>query len=204
AQAQTSDLAAATPMLGAPQPAPEASSERQLEVLLQNVKTLQKEQKATQNVPLTDQQTKQLGLLQKQIETQQKMIELLMEQMKKQPPAATPMDRLQAQTATLEARSQRAAQRDQELAGAVDDIRERAYAQERNGLQLPATLKELFDPMQNNETPLSISGALAFGYSKLQNQTGGFYFGEFTPDFFLKLNDWIFLEAEIGVGSNGS
>src|SRR5260370_39669992 len=33
---------------------------------------------------------------------------------------------------------------------------------------------------------------------------GGFYFGEFSPDFFLKLNDWIFLEAEISVGPSGS
>src|SRR5260370_3556717 len=33
---------------------------------------------------------------------------------------------------------------------------------------------------------------------------GGFYFGEFTPDFFLRLNDWIFLEAEIGIGSDGT
>ena len=33
---------------------------------------------------------------------------------------------------------------------------------------------------------------------------GGFYFGEFTPDFLLKLNDWIFLEAEIAVGPTGS
>jgi hypothetical protein len=58
---------------------------------------------------------------------------------------------------------------------------------------------------------------LAFGYSQFvgdpttaangagrPNTHGGFYFGEFTPDFLLKLNDWIFLEAEIGIGSNGS
>ena len=56
----------------------------------------------------------------------------------------------------------------------------------------------------DNETPLSIYGALAFGYSKIQHQPGGFYFGEFTPDFLLKLNDWIFLEAEIGIGADGS
>jgi hypothetical protein len=33
---------------------------------------------------------------------------------------------------------------------------------------------------------------------------GGFSFGEFSPDFFLKLNDWIFLEAEIAVTSGGT
>jgi hypothetical protein len=64
---------------------------------------------------------------------------------------------------------------------------------------------------------LSIYGALAFGYSKILGNAataangagrpptpGGFYFGEFTPDFLLKLNDWIFLEAEIGIGPDGS
>jgi hypothetical protein len=72
------------------------------------------------------------------------------------------------------------------------------------GRSSPGPSNKLFDPYDNNETPLSIYGTLAFGYSKIQNQNGGFYFGEFTPDFFLKLNDWIFLEAEISVGSTGT
>ena len=190
---------------------------QELEALQKNARALQSEQKAAQGTAAPDQQKKQLDLLQKQIETQQKMIELLMEQMKKQPPPTTPLDKIQMQTATLAARSQRAAQRDQELGGQADDLREHMDAQERNGPWLPATLKELFDPMLNNETPLSIYGALAFGYSKIQGDSttaangagrpstpGGFYFGEFTPDFLLKLNDWIFLEAEIGIGSDGS
>lgn len=72
-------------------------------------------------------------------------------------------------------------------------------------------------PSGNSETQLSIYGALAVGYSKFNGDTGsaangagrpstpgGFYFGEFTPDFILKLNDWTLLEAEIGIGSNGS
>ena len=104
-----------------------------------------------------------------------------------------------------------------ELADAVDDLREHQDAQERDGPQLPAPLKELFLPSGNNETPLSIYGALAVGYSKILGDSataangagrpstpGGFYFGEFTPDFLLKLNDWILLEAEIGIGADGS
>ena len=147
---------------------------------------------------------KQVLLLQKQIEVQQKMIELLVENMKKQPQSGAAVEQLQTQAATLESRSVQAARRDSELANSVDDLREHVDAQERYGPQLPAPLKELFLPSGNNETPLSIYGALAFGYSKIENTPGGFYFGEFTPDFFLKLNDWIFLEAEIGIGSDGS
>ena len=200
----TRPVATARPVLGAPEPASEATTDQRLEALLQDVKTLQKEQKDAQNAPLTDTQKKQLDLLQKQIETQQKMIELLAEQMKKQAPPVTPLDRLQAQTATLEARSQRAAQRDLEITRAIDTIGEHQDALERYGVQIPAQLKELFLPSGNNETPLSIYGTLAFGYSKIERQPGGFYFGEFSPDFLLKLNDWIFLEAEISVGSDGS
>jgi hypothetical protein len=185
-----------------------SGQEQQLQALIESGNKLQAQQKAAQVAPTADQQKKQIELLQKQVETQQKMIELLAEQIKKPPaaPPTPPVDKLQAQTAILESRSLRSAQRDQELAGAVDDLREHADAAERNGPDLPAQLKELFLPSGNNETPLSIYGALAFGYSKMDNSPTikGFYFGEFTPDFFLKLNDWFFLEAEISVGSTGS
>jgi hypothetical protein len=145
---------------------------------------------------------KQVDILQKQIETQQKMIQLLMDQVKKGPAGGT--EKLEAQTATLEAREKQGALRDQELASALDTVVEHQDSVERFGPRLPSQLYELFLPSGNNETPLTISGALAFGYSKFQQQNGGFYFGEFTPDFLIKLNDWILLEAEIGVGGDGS
>ena len=189
-------------------------AEQRLATLAQDAANLQKQQAAAQAA--ADQQ-KQLEILQKQIETQQKMIQLLMDQMKKQPAAGAQVQKLEGQTATLEARARQAAQRDVELSRAVDTIAEHQDSVERYGPQLPAQLKELFLPSGNNESPLSIYGALAFGYSRFIGDSttaangagrpstpGGFYFGEFTPDFFLKLNDWIFLEAEIAVGPNGS
>src|SRR5262249_4500561 len=152
-------------------------------------------------------------ILQKQIETQQKMIQLLMDQMKKQPSGGAPSQALQTQVTTLQSRSVQAANRDQELSQAIDNINDHNDSVERNGPRLPTQLKELFFPSGTNETPLSIYGALAFGYSQFvgdpttaangagrPNTHGGFYFGEFTPDFLLKLNDWIFLEAELGIG----
>jgi hypothetical protein len=145
------------------------------------------------------------------------MIQLLLEHVQKQPLAGTPVEKLQTQVTTLESRSKQAAQRDQELANAVDNIVEHQDAVERNGSWLPAGLKSLYLPSGNNETILSIYGALAFGYNRIIGDSttaangagrpsteGGFYFGEFTPDFLIKLNDWIFLEAEIGIGSDGS
>ncbi|HEX4591292.1 MAG TPA: hypothetical protein VH120_15250 [Gemmataceae bacterium] len=156
---------------------------------------------------------KRIELLEKQIETQQKMIQLLVDQARKQPVAGAPAD----QIATLEGRSLQAARRDVELSQAIDTVTDHIDANERNGPRLPAQLKELFLPSGTNESPLSIYGTLSVGYSKILGDTataangagrpptpGGFYFGEFTPDFLLKLNDWIFLEAEIGIGSDGS
>ena len=160
---------------------------------------------------------KKVEILEKQIETLEKLVKLLAEQVKKQPASGAAVEQLQTQAATLEARSVQAARRDSELADAVGDLREHADAVERYGPTLPAQLKELFLPSGNSESPLSIYGALAFGYSNFQGNAataangagrpstnGGFYFGEFTPDFLLKLNDWILLEAEIGITANGS
>src|SRR6266496_644432 len=67
---------------------------------------------------------KKVELLQKQIETQQKMIQLLVDHVKTQPLAGSPVEKLQTQVITMEARSQQAARRDQELAHGIDNITE--------------------------------------------------------------------------------
>jgi hypothetical protein len=189
-----------------------------LVAMQQNMAQLQAQLVAAKAGALQDEKLKmQVELLQKQIEVQQKMIQLLMDHAKKQPIEGSLVEKLQLQVAALEARGRQAAQRDQELAGAIDNITEHTDSEERYGPQLPAPLKELFLPSGNGETPLSIFGALSVGYSKIVGDPltaangagrprtpGGFYFGEFTPDFLLKLNDWLFLEAEIAVGGNGS
>ena len=180
-----------------------------------NGKTPQGRGGAAGEAPQDDEQKKKIELLQKQIETLRKDDQAAGRPA--QEAAAGRLEKLEAQAATLEARSVQAAHRDQELAGAVDDLREHHGRPGAQRAALPAQLKELFLPSGNNETPLSIYGALAVGYSKILGDTataangagraptpGGFYFGEFTPDFLLKLNDWIFLEAEIGIGSDGS
>jgi hypothetical protein len=205
-------------------PPPPANEQRpaveELATLQKDMERLQQQLAAAKAAAVQDEQLKkQVELLQKQIEIQQKMIQLLLDHVKKQPLAGTPVEKMQMQVATLEARARQAAQRDQELAQQVDNVVEHQDAVERYGPQLPAYLKELFLPSGNNESPLSIYGALAFGYSKIGGDStasasgvtgprpstpGGFYFGEFTPDFLLKLNDWMFLEAEIGITSTGS
>jgi len=134
---------------------------------------------------------KQIEILSKQIETQQKMIQLLRDQMQNLPGGS-------------DAQAVRSAQRDLELSHAIDNIVEHQDSMERYGPNLPAQVKELFLPSGNSETPLTIAGALAVGYSAFQSKAGAFYYGEFSPDFFVKLNDWILLEAEIGIGSGGA
>ncbi len=177
--------------------------DRKMVVLAQAASDLRNQQAAVQTGDASE-PSKKLDLLQKQIETQQKMIELLMQRLKTQPFGGESTQKLELQTTTLESRALQAAQRDDELAHAVDTIVEHQDAEQRYGPELPAQLHELFFPSGNNETPLTIAGALAVGFSKIPGTPGEFYYGEFSPDFFVKLNDWILLEAEIAAGSDGS
>jgi hypothetical protein len=213
---ETAGAPAATPSPAPVLPASPTTGE--IEGLLAQAESQGKEQAGAQQ-----DDKKRIDLLLKQNETLEKMVRLLAKQVEKlekaeKPPSPMPaIENLQFQAATLEARSVQGARRDQELAGAIDDLREHIDAEERYGPRLPSQLKELFLLSGNNQTPLSIYGALSFGYSKILGDTasaangagrsptpGGFYFGEFTPDFLLKLNDWILLEAEIGIGADGS
>jgi hypothetical protein len=200
------------------QAAPPRTREEELAALEKEIVALRAQQAAPQPAAQIDEQLKKrLELQEKQIETLEKMVRLLADQIRKQPPPGVAIETLQSQVTTLDARSQQAARRDQDTAQAITTLTEHLDAEERNGPRLPATLKELFLPSQTNESPLSIYGALSVGYSKFVGDAasaangagrppthGGFYFGEFTPDFFLKLNDWILLEAELSAGSNGS
>lgn len=146
-----------------------------------------------------DKLKKQVDLLQKQIETQQKMIDLLADHIKKQPILGSPVEKLQQQVTTLDARSKQAAQRDQDLSQAIDNLTEHVDAEGRNGPRLPSTLKELFLPSRTNETPLSIYGTLVAGYELFPSQKGAgrFVFDGFEPVFLMQLNDRILLEAEL-------
>jgi hypothetical protein len=153
---------------------------------------------AQQPPPREDKQAKQLELLQKQVEDQQKMIELLLENMRKQP-AGAPLEKLQTQAATLEGRSRQAAQRDHDLAQAIDNLAEHLDAFERNGPRLPETLKETFFPSRTNETPFSIYGTLVGNYELFPHERGEgkFIFDGLEPIFLLQLNDHILLESEL-------
>ncbi len=189
-------------------PLPSSEDQKQnpteeLAALEQKIDSLRKEQQAAQAAPQDEQTKKKFDLLQKQIETLEKMVRLLADQAKKQPPSGAAVDKLQEDVARLEARSRQAAQRDQEVASAIDNIVEHADAQERNGPWLPATLKELFLPSQTNETPLSIYTNLVVGYNSPETGTAGPFFGNFSPHLRLTLNDWIYAIGEIDVFSNG-
>jgi hypothetical protein len=146
---------------------------------------------------------KRVELLQKQIEVQQKMIQLLLDHVKKQPMAGTPLEKLQIQVATLEARSQQAAQRDSDVAQAIDNLTEHIDAEERNGPRLPARLKELFLGSGTNESPLSINGQFLERYTQFNGRPGQFSTPDFAPYFLLKLNEQFLLTANLDF-TNGS
>ena len=145
---------------------------------------------------------KQMDLQQKQIEVLQKMMGLVEQQVKRLPPVAG-TEALQGQIEMLQSRAQQAARRDQELGSAVDDLREHADAEQRFGPQLPAPLKELFLPTQTNETPLSIYGQFLDGYHQFDGQAGHFESPDFSPYFLLQLNEHFLLAASIDINNAG-
>jgi hypothetical protein len=150
---------------------------------------------ATQAKEGDDNLRKQVEIQQKQIQLLEKMVKLLAEEVKKAPPAGAALEKLQTKTAVLEARQQQAAQRDQELATAVDDLRETADAEHRNWLDLPSTLKELFHPERNNESPFGIWGTLTANFQSFESSNSQFPTPDFLPHFYMLLNEHFMLEV---------
>jgi hypothetical protein len=147
-----------------------------------------------------DQLKKELEIQKKQIDVLNRMVRLLAAELEKQ----GAVGKMQAQVATLESRSKQAAQRDQELANGLDNLVEQTDAARRTGPQLPAPLKELFDPMYNNETPLSIYGALVERYHQFHPERWGvFESPTFSTFYLLTLNQRIFIEANVDLAATG-
>jgi hypothetical protein len=190
-----------TPVRIAPQPALFAL-EADLREKNQELQQARAEAAQTDAKPGDTLETK-VALLQKQIALQQKMIQLLLDQMKKAPAGGPAIDDLQGKVATLESRTKQGAQRDQDLAQAVDNLTEHADAEARNGPRLPAALKELFLGSRNNETPLSIYGSFVENYSQPNGRNGTFGTPDFAPYFLLQLNEQFLLAANIDISNNG-
>jgi hypothetical protein len=148
---------------------------------------------------------KQIDLLQKQVEVQERMLKLLFDRAEKQTPAGSMTEKLQEDIARLDARSKQAAQRDQELANAVDNLTEQVDASERAGPNLPPNLAQWFLPSGTSETPLSIYNALSMRYNYLPSQPGAgqFQFVEYDPIFLLQLEDRFLFEAQLEVNTGG-
>jgi hypothetical protein len=209
----TAILIASARLLGQPplplqptdQPIPPERAATGLEFLQKDLAALPGQlAQAQKEAPQAATQDQKMQLMQKQIEDQQKMIELLFDHVRKQPLAGTPVEKLQTQAATLDARSLQSAQRNQDLSQAIDNISEHLDAVERNGPRLPATLKELFLPSQPNESPVSIYTNLVVGYNSPETGTAGPFFGNFSPHLRLTLNDWIYAIGEIDVSAKGA
>jgi hypothetical protein len=177
-----------------------SNPEETISLLEQRIDALRKEQMLALQAPAQkdDQVKKLFELQQKQIETLEKMVRELADQLKKQP-AGPAVEKLQTQAVALESRARQAAQRDVELAKAIDDLVEQRDIDQRYGPQLPAQLKELFFPSGTNESPLSIYGQLVSGYRLFPSERGEgkFFFEELAPIFLLQLNDHILLESEL-------
>ena len=122
---------------------------------MREFKQLRQAQPRTGGGQEIDRLKSQVELQQKQIDVLLKMTQLLAEQMKKQAAAGAAVEKLQEQVATQEARIQQARMRDQELARSRDELVERLDAEARKPVRrCRPTLRELFSPTRNNESPL--------------------------------------------------
>ena len=130
---------------------------------------LHKEEAALQAGAQDDDQKKKIELLQKQIETLEKLVKLLADQLKKQ--WRRPWRRCRSRPPPWRPAPSRRPTATWSWPTPSMTCASTSDAQERYGPQLPAPLKELFLPSGNSETPLSIYGALAFGYSKILGDT---------------------------------
>jgi len=178
-----------------------SSTAKHLQDARHELAQLDAERIAVAQAPATDKLEKQLEVQRKEIDLLNKMVKLLADELAKQGPAVTKM---QTQVAGLDASSKQAAQRERELANGLDNLVEHVDADRRYGPWLPAPLKELFDPMYNNETPLSFYGALVENYTQFHPERWGvFSTPTFSPFFLLTLNENIFLEANIDLRNTG-
>ncbi len=193
---------AAVPGKVLPASAPPSAEELQV-VTRKNVELLEAQLQTAQGAAQTDQNLeKKVELLQKQVQIQQKMIKLLLDKMER--PATGPaVEKLQTQVSTLEARSKQAAQRDQDVQQAIDNLTEHLDSDERNGPRLPATLKELFLPSRTNETPLSIYGQVLENFTQMSGRPGSFSSPDFAPYFLLQLNNEFLLAASVDISNAG-
>lgn len=149
--------------------------------------------------PEIDRLKEQVELQQKQIDVLLRMTRLLADQVKKPPAAAAELEALQEQAATQDARLQQSARRDQELARTRDDILERLDASTRPDPQLPATLRELFTPTRNNESPLSIYGSLAQEFNSFSGLNNTFRAQTLELRPYLLLNEQFLMSANVAL-----
>lgn len=150
--------------------------------------------------PDADPLREQIELQQQQIDTLKAMVDLLQEELSA-PPATESMG-LQDKLDLLEARSERSAQRDAELASQVDDLRESLDAQQRQDPALPPTLRETFLPTRTNQSPVTLYGTLATGYADFEDQSGNFTSPTFSPHFYMLLNEKFLFEINPDITSN--
>jgi hypothetical protein len=149
--------------------------QQELDLVARELEDLGRAQEQTKAAsgPEIDRLKAQVERQQKQIDVLLRMTRLLADQVKQQP-AAEDVEKLQEQSAAQEAHNQQSAQRDLEIAQAHDRLVEQIDADFRSERSLPATLREIFSPFRNNESPLTIYGSVAQAFDAFSQQNSTF------------------------------
>lgn len=191
--------------------------QKQIETLQQSARQLEERLRAAQAAvpagapiaapgvqapPGAERQQQLTGVQQKQLRLLEEQMDVIANELEQQSPK---VDKLRAQAATLDSRSKQSAQRDQQLADAVEGLRIDQDNLRRNGPALPAPLKEWFVPSGTNVTPISIWNTVSTRYDVFPSQRGAgqFQFEEYTPFFLVQLNKRLLLSAELSFNQAG-
>jgi hypothetical protein len=188
-----------------PEPAPAGGTDpnrpQELERINRELRDLGQAQDQAKGAPKPeiDRLKEQVELQQKQIDVLLRMTRLLADQVKKQPATTPELEALPEQVATQDARLQQGARRDQELARSRDDILERLDAWNRTDPPLPATLRELFAPYRNNESPLTLYGSVAEEFNAFSGLNNTFRAQTFELRPYLLLNEKFLMSANVAL-----
>ena len=147
---------------------PTRSRQQELERIDQELKDLGQAQAQAKGAPRPeiDRLKAQVELQQKQIDVLLRMTQLLADQVKKQPAdRPRPSRSCRSRSRPRRPASSRAPGATRNWRRSRDDLVERLDAETRNDPPLPATLRELFSPTRNNESPLTIYGIGGSGRS---------------------------------------
>ncbi|MCA9193479.1 MAG: hypothetical protein KDB03_17020 [Planctomycetales bacterium] len=129
-----------------------------------------------------------LDIQQQQLDALKRLSEASAEQLTT-PLAGNAIDGSQEDIERLKAAGLQAAQRDQEIEYQLDRLIEEVDSLDRNGSQLPATLREVFLPSRYDQSPIVMYNTLQAGFTDIGEENSNFGAPTWLPHFYMTFQE---------------